>query len=293
MSIEDDILDNEFSGKQGTVIDGEVIYQKPKSRRLLVVSGGGLVLILGIVGLFYDELKSLYPHKVVSETVVDKPSIKSAALPENIVPGAADDLKVDGKEVVPAVTVPSSLPVESTQSAVSNVQAVTTVPNGSSTVSPVNNLPVETSTDPYKPNFSPTTKPNNAPVTAAPAVSNQNLSKEHFNELEQKIATQALLIEELSKKIDVLVSEKSIEASKPRVEPKMKVVEKTKSSSKPEIVKSMKDLHISALLSDGVLFEGDVAVAVGQYAKHLNGKILSINSEQNTITTDTKIYKVQ
>lgn len=292
MSIEDDILDNEFSGKQGSVIDGEVIYQKPKSRRLLIVSVGGLVLILGMVGLFYDELKSLYPHKVASEAVVNKPSIKSAALPENIVPGAADDLKVDGKEVVPAVTVPS-LPIDSTQPAVNNVQTVTATPNGTVTVSPVNNLPVETSAAPYKPNFSSTTKPNNAPVTTTSTVSDQNLSKEHFNELEQKIATQAALIEELSKKIDVLVSEKSIEAAKTRVEPKMKVVEKTKSTSKPEIVKSMKDLHISALLSDGVLFEGDVAVAVGQYAKHLNGKILSINSELNTITTDTKIYKVQ
>jgi len=289
MSIEDDILNNEFAGKQGTVIDGEVIYQKPKSRKLLVVSVGGLVLIFGVVGLFYDDLKSLYSHKAVSQVIIDKPSIKSAALPDDIVPGAPDELKIGEKEVV----VVANVPVESAKLPVNNVLSVTPASNGSAAVPPVNNLPADTSTDPYKPNFAPTTKPNDVSTTVTSAASNQNLSKEHFNELERKITTQAALIEELSKKIDTLASEKSIEASRPRVEPKVKVVEKTKSSSKPEIVKSMKDLHISALLSDGVMFDGDVAVAVGQYAKHLNGKILSINSEQNTITTDTKVYKVQ
>ncbi|MDP3008230.1 MAG: hypothetical protein Q8N30_04065 [Methylococcales bacterium] len=286
MSIEDDILNNEFSGKQGTVIDGEVIYQKPKSRKLLIVSVGGLVLILGMVGLFYDDIKSLYSPKVESDVVAAKPTIKSAALPDDIVPGslevsekgvasAADPSAIESKGV--SIDTPSN-------SAASNIAV---------TVSQVNNLPADTTADPYKPNFAPTNKPKDAPITAITTEPNQNLSKEHFNELEQKIATQAALIEELSKKIDTLASEKSNEASKPRAEPKVKVVEKTKPFNKPEIVKSMKELHISALLSDGVMFDGDVAVAIGQYAKHLNGKILNINSEQNTITTDTKIYKVQ
>jgi hypothetical protein len=64
-------------------------------------------------------------------------------------------------------------------------------------------------------------------------------------------------------------------------------------AGKEEVSRSMKDLKITALLSDGVIFDGDVAVQVGQYSKALKGKIQSINPDTNTITTDNRIYKVQ
>ena len=90
----------------------------------------------------------------------------------------------------------------------------------------------------------------------------------------------------------MLVSENKTEPSKARAP--SKVTGSVKASTvKKEVVANMQDLHITALLSDGVMFDGDVPVLVGQFSKQLGGRIVSINTDQNIVVTDSKIYKVQ
>lgn len=119
-------------------------------------------------------------------------------------------------------------------------------------------------------------------ITTKPAEDQQSSAR--LDKQEQKINELSAIVEALSKKVEAI---STVKAETP------KQILRTASPGKDEVNRSMKDLKITALLSDGLIFEGDVAVQIGQYSKTLKGKILSINPDTNTIITDNRIYKVQ
>jgi hypothetical protein len=206
-------------------------------------------------------------------------------------------LSVDSKKATDGLINPSNVPVPLPALAAEPKQGSlvpkTTLPITPSNLkqSPMLDVPAANS---VKPEFNTPPKPlDPTPKIVMPIASVPSVSPERFDALEQKVKGLVVPLEALSKKIDILVSENKTEAAKPRPIVKVAVVEKPSTIAKHEITKNMKDLHIVALLSDGVMFEGDVAVPLGQFSKQLNGRIVSINTEQNTITTDSKIFKVQ
>ena len=286
MSIEDDIINGEFSGKERTVFDAEVEFPKPKSRRLIpALIMGGIVLAIGLGGLFYDDLMAVSFGNIVSKVKKDKPAIESATPPGElaVAPPASSDTTepTNASNATAAIGVP-----ESERSAVP--MAASVQPSQQETPKP------ELDASPVKPDFGVQAKvsePASKPVVEA--VQNQSANNERLQALEQRVKDLAAAVDNLTKKLDTMPAEKKVEIAKPQTLAKAEVIEKPKAGGKPEVIRSMKDLHIAALLSDGVMFEGDVAISVGQYSKTLNGRILSINTDQNTITTDSKIYRVQ
>ena len=301
MALEDDILRNEFSGDEGRVIDAEVVFNRPKKSRKLMYSLllVGLLASIGVGGFVLmkpSALVSAAPHVQMpkplavippkdllgdggsvaagliksSESVVVAPAFTSSA---NVNPL---DVKADVEARPLDVKQVEVKPMDVKQTTATNVVAA---PALSAVAVKPETLPVAKPVDvPVK---------MLAPVAVAPAV-----SPEKFDALEQKVRDLAVALEAISKKIDMLVSENKNEAAKAHVASKAVVSVKV-ASGKQEVVANMKDFHITALLSDGIMFDGDVPVLVGQFSKQLGGRIVSINTEQNTVVTDSKIYKVR
>lgn len=301
MSLEEDIINNEISGKEKNVFDAEVVFQKPKTKRKLlpIILVGCFILVLGMGGLFFDELKSMYLSNFSTAIKKDKPVIHAATPPDDIVAVAPVDPNAPAtKSITHAINANTS---DTAKLASQQTQPVLPATQPNSVQAPKTEIVTpDLTAAAVKPNSNTETKPTEPVIKitspAAPSQStnlNQSANNERFDVLEQKVKDLTAALDELSKKIDTLASAKKAEATKPQYVAKVAVNEKLKLSNKPEVVKSMKELHILALLSDGVMFDGDIAVSLGQYAKHLNGKILNINTEQNTITTDSKIFKVQ
>lgn len=293
MALEDDILRNEFSGNEGRVIDAEVVFNRPKKSRKLMYSLllVGLLASIGVGGFLL--MKPGAPVSAAPIVGISKPSV---TIPPIDLLGDISNVKPADVIIKPSEPVPTSpaftvgmnanpLDVISDE-AVAPLE-VKQVPVTNTVISPAFNV-VEA-----KPELSPVVNPVDiavktlAPVAVAPAV-----SPERFDALEQRVRDLAGPLEALSKKIDTLVSENKTEPSKSRAPSKLTTTIKA-TAEKKEIVANMQDLHITALLSDGVMFDGDVPVLVGQFSKQLGGRIVSINTDQNVVVTDSKIYKVQ
>lgn len=293
-SLEDDILNQEFPGKATNIMDAEVIYQRPKASRpiLPIILVGVLVVTITLGGLFFDEIKTLVMGKVSPTIKYNKPAIESAQLPEEInaeMPKTAEPAVPTNEPA--AITTPNLQP-SVTDDKEYKVPGATDIKPSATTIAVLSNEVV-------KPDFTPVTKTSGSEIKLiTPAAANNPVKpieiadKERYDALDVKIRDLTLLIAELSKKVDAVALEKKENAPKALPVAKPSISEKKKASNLTEITRSMKDLHIVALLSDGVMFEGDIAVSIGQYAKHLNGKIINVNTEQNTITTDSKIFKV-
>lgn len=287
-TLEDDILSNEFPGNETNIMDAEVIYQRPKAKRpiLPAILVGGFVLSIGLGGLYFNEIKSLVLGKATPTIENDKPATQSAELP--------DEISIDITKAGGGVAISNESAEPKTELVTQNLQASSEssdykVP-GDADLNPIT---------PPMPNYTaqnktslPITKPSTPEVISNPVISVQAADQERYEALDTKIRDLTLLIGEISKKLDTVALEKKENAPKSLPVAKASISDTKKTYSPSEVTKSMKDLHIVALLSDGVVFEGDIAVSIGQYAKHLKGKIISINAEQNIITTDSKIFKV-
>ncbi len=293
MALEDDVLRNEFSGNEGRVIDAEVVFNRPeKSRKLLYPML--LVSMLAVIGVGVGGFFLMKPSALVGAAPhvgIPKPS---GTIPPNDLLGDVNVKPVVGliTPSEPVATSPAfgvginANPLDDKSDVEPASIEVKQVPAPNIEVLPALNA-IEA-----KPELLSAVKPVDiavktlAPVAVAPAV-----SPERFDVFEQKMRDLAVILEALSKKIDVLVSDNKTETSKAAPS---KVIGSVKTSTaKKEVVASMQDLHITALLSDGVMFDGDVPVLVGQFSKQLGGRIVSINTEQNTVVTDSKIYKVR
>lgn len=292
MSLEDDILNNEFSGNESRVIDAEVIFNRPKKSRKLMYS---LLLVALLAGIAVGGFLLVNPNVLnaaAPQVQMPKPSV--AIPPNDLLGGANKKLAVSlikPSEPVAAAPKFTSGVIDNPLDVKSNVVAA---PLGIKEVSTPNVLTAPPlSGAEFRPEFSPAVKSVEVPVkTLAPVVVVSAVSPERFDALEQKVRDLVGPLEALSKKIDVLVSEKIVKPAKARSSSKS-VVSIKSPTVKKVVVSNMKDLHITALLSDGVMFDGDVPVLVGQFSKQFNGRIVSINAEKSLVVTDSKIYKVQ
>lgn len=297
MSIEDDILRNEFTGNEGTVIDAEVVFNKPKKSRMLIyIMLIGLVIVLAVAGLFFNELKSVFFGSDTSVINKNKTVIHAAIPPKDLL--TVDSKNATGGLIKPSdVNAPILAPALTVEPKQNPLDSQATLPTPQPNLTNLRQSPMldtPETTNPVKPEFNAPSKPlDPAPKVVMPITPVSSVTPERFEALEQQVKDLVAPLAALSKKLDMLVSENKTEAVKPRPVVKAVAVEKSSPIGKHEITKNMKDLHIVALLSDGVMFEGDIAVAVGQFSKQLNGRIVAINAEQNTITTDSKIFKVQ
>lgn len=275
MSLDDQILGQEFGSKNsGNPIDAEYTQTKPRSKRLIpALVGCGALILLGAGAFFYDGVSDSVAKVKNNAT---KPSVVAAVPPAEIaptLPGDAPEPKAEtdseNTEHGAAEPIPTAL--------ISGNGATDPSPHTESPA-PVLNVPVKVESV-------------TAPV--AQPVNEHIKENERLAKLEQKYIDLASSLEGINKKLEIMAE---TAAAKPSVPAKVQTVrneERPRPQAKEEVTKSMKELKITALLSDGVVFEGDIAVPVGQYSKTLKGKIQSISPDSNTITTDNRIYKVQ
>ena len=295
-TLEDDILRQEFGGKETNIMDAEVIYQRPKPKRpiLPVILVGVLVLTLMLGGLFFNEIKSMFVKQPAVIVKIDTPVIQSATIPEEInEAGAKQEIPAAG-EVMPSPVLSGDTKVIQNTAADTKDNKVpgTSEPTTAPQAPDLSNTVVTPDFTGAVKNRGTDTKPITPAAAALPAKIPQPLNNDRLDALDTKIRDLTLLIAELTKRVDAVALEKKENPPKQLVVSKSENPDKKRTFNLPEVTRSMKELHILALLSDGVMFEGDIAVSVGQYAKHLKGKIVSINTDQNIITTDSKIFKV-
>lgn len=301
MSLEDDILNNEFSGNEGRVIDAEVVFNRPKKSRKLMYS---LLLVGLLASIGVGSFLLMKPSVLINAApLVQTPKPLVSIPPKDLLGGAngkAAGLIKPSEPVVVAPAFTSSAnvnPLDVKADVVAgplDVKQLEVKPMDVKQTTATNVVAAPAlSAVAVKPETLPVAKPVDVPVKMlAPVADAPAVSPDKFDALEQKVRDLAVALGAISKKIDMLVSENKVEPSKARAASKAVVSVKVV-SVKQEVVANMKDLHITALLSDGVMFDGDVPVLIGQFSKQLNGRIVSINAEQNVVITDSKIYKVQ
>jgi len=136
--------------------------------------------------------------------------------------------------------------------------------------------------------------PTAIPATPSAATSAGGLDKE-IAEIKVQLAARDSLISDLTKEIAKLKSEVKSEAKTPA---QQKAAAKTDvSPARPkEIVASMTELGIIALLNDGIVVRSDagedVPISVGRVSKKF-GKIVKVDPEAKVLVTEARIYKLR
>lgn len=134
--------------------------------------------------------------------------------------------------------------------------------------------------------------PATAPATPAAAIPvSAGAPDKELAEIKAQLATRDALISDLTKEIAKLKSEVKAPAQSKAV-PKSEV-----SPARPkEIVASMTELGIIALLNDGIVVRSDagedVPISVGRVSKKF-GKIVKVDPEAKVLVTESRIYKLR
>ncbi len=264
-NLEQDILDREF-GRNETVIDAEVTApsRRRKSRKLVLVALLLAMIAVMAAGVMLLRPKSGVPSAEIAE-VMARASMPQQAPKADAPVGAP----------APVVEQPSQPATTSPSPAIDSAQQS---PGISSPA------PLPASQEPVS------VAPTAIPATPSAATSAGGLDKE-IAEIKAQLATRDALISELTKEIAKLKSEARSPAQS-------KAVTKSDASqARPkEIVASMTELGIIALLNDGIVVRSDagedVPISVGRVSKKF-GKIVKVDPEAKVLVTEARIYKLR
>lgn len=267
-NLEQDILDREF-GRTETVIDAEVTTpsRRRKSRKLVLVALLLVMIVAMAAGVMLLRPKSAAPSAEIAEVMA------RASMPQQAP-------KADAP-----MSAPASIAEQPQQPVATNSSPVIDNAQHPSGVS--SPAPLAASQEPVS------AAPATAPATPAlPAPTSTGALDKELAEIRAHLATRDVLISDLTKEIAKLKSEARSPAQSKAV---------TKSDASPptrpkEVVASMTELGIIALLNDGIVVRSDagedVPISVGRVSKKF-GKIVKVDPEAKVLVTEARIYKLR
>lgn len=264
-NLEQDILDREF-GRNETVIDAEVTTpsRRRKSRKLVLV-----MLLLAMIAVMAAGVMLLRPKSGVSSAEIAEVMARAS------MPQQAPKADAPVGAPAPVVEQPSQPATTSPPPAIDSAQQS---PGISSPA------PLPASQEPVS------VAPTAIPATPSAATSAGGLDKE-IAEIKAQLAARDSLISDLTKEIAKLKSE-----AKTPAQPKAAAKTDVSPARPKEIVASMTELGIIALLNDGIVVRSDagedVPISVGRVSKKF-GKIVKVDPEAKVLVTEARIYKLR
>ncbi|GIK44787.1 MAG: hypothetical protein BroJett012_06900 [Betaproteobacteria bacterium] len=264
-NLEQDILDREF-GRNETVIDAEVTTpsRRRKSRKLVLV-----MLLLAMIAVMAAGVMLLRPKSGVSSAEIAEVMARAS------MPQQAPKADAPVGAPAPVVEQPSQPATTSPPPAIDSAQQS---PGISSPA------PLPASQEPVS------VAPTAIPATPSAATSAGGLDKE-IAEIKVQLAARDSLISDLTKEIAKLKSE-----AKTPAQPKAAAKTDVSPARPKEIVASMTELGIIALLNDGIVVRSDagedVPISVGRVSKKF-GKIVKVDPEAKVLVTEARIYKLR
>lgn len=264
-NLEQDILDREF-GRNETVIDAEVTTpsRRRKSRKLVLV-----MLLLAMIAVMAAGVMLLRPKSGVPSAEIAEVMARAS------MPQQAPKADAPVGAPVPVVEQPSQPATTSPPPAIDSAQQS---PGISSPA------PLPASQEPVS------VAPTAIPATPSAATSAGGLDKE-IAEIKVQLAARDSLISDLTKEIAKLKSE-----AKTPAQPKAAAKTDVSPARPKEIVASMTELGIIALLNDGIVVRSDagedVPISVGRVSKKF-GKIVKVDPEAKVLVTEARIYKLR
>lgn len=268
-NLEQDILDREF-GRNETVIDAEVTTpsRRRKSRKLVLV-----MLLLAMIAVMAAGVMLLRPKSGVPSAEIAEVMARAS------MPQQAPKADTPVGAPAPVVEQPSQPATTSPPPAIDSAQQS---PGISSPA------PLPASQEPVS------VAPTAIPATPSAATSAGGLDKE-IAEIKAQLAARDSLISDLTKEIAKLKSEVKSEAKTP-AQPKAAAKTDVSPARPKEIVASMTELGIIALLNDGIVVRSDagedVPISVGRVSKKF-GKIVKVDPEAKVLVTEARIYKLR
>ncbi|MBZ0295976.1 MAG: hypothetical protein K8L99_25680 [Anaerolineae bacterium] len=263
-NLEQDILDREF-GRNETVIDAEVTTpsRRRKSRKLVLV-----MLLLAMIAVMAAGVMLLRPKSGVPSAEIAEVMARAS------MPQQAPKADTPVGAPAPVVEQPSQPATTSPPPAIDSAQQ-------SPGISPA---PLPASQEPVS------VAPTAIPATPSAATSAGGLDKE-IAEIKVQLAARDSLISDLTKEIAKLKSE-----AKTPAQPKAAAKTDVSPARPKEIVASMTELGIIALLNDGIVVRSDagedVPISVGRVSKKF-GKIVKVDPEAKVLVTEARIYKLR
>lgn len=264
-NLEQDILDREF-GRNETVIDAEVTTpsRRRKSRKLVLV-----MLLLAMIAVMAAGVMLLRPKSGVPSAEIAEVMARAS------MPQQAPKADTPVGAPAPVVEQPSQPATTSPPPAIDSAQQS---PGISSPA------PLPASQEPVS------VAPTAIPATPSAATSAGGLDKE-IAEIKVQLAARDSLISDLTKEIAKLKSE-----AKTPAQPKAAAKTDVSPARPKEIVASMTELGIIALLNDGIVVRSDagedVPISVGRVSKKF-GKIVKVDPEAKVLVTEARIYKLR